>query len=193
MTDSDEGIVGIFGPLHSRSSSMAQSISEYLEIPHIQIHEKAYAHYQSKMSLNFYPDPVTYSEALAAVLRRMDWKKYTILYEDNEGLVRLQEILKVTAKTDNPVTVKALGPGPDYRPLLKEVKNSTDNRIILDCDVSKILKVLRQAKEIDMLELHHGYLLTSLVRILFFYFKVCFLRQCFFLLQFFFIFKMWFH
>lgn len=51
--------------------------------------------------------------ALATLLREMRWKSYTILYEDDDGLVRLQEILKMPKL--GPVNIKKLGPGPDYR------------------------------------------------------------------------------
>ena len=48
----------------------------------------------------------------------MDWREYIILYEDNEGLVRLQELLKYPSQAkDMKVTIRQLVPGPgnDYR------------------------------------------------------------------------------
>ena len=45
----------------------------------------------------------------------MAWKTFTIIYENDEGLVRLQEVLKVHGPRDNPITVRQLGEGSDYR------------------------------------------------------------------------------
>ena len=48
----------------------------------------------------------------------MGWQDYIILYEDNEGLVRLQELLKYPSRAkDMKVTIRQLipGPGNDYR------------------------------------------------------------------------------
>lgn len=49
------------------------------------------------------------------------------------------------------------------RTLLKTIKQSMQYKIILDCDVDKILEILKQAKEIGFLDYVHSYLLTSLV------------------------------
>ena len=54
-------------------------------------------------------------QALVDVLDDMDWKSFTIIYENDEGLVRLQEVLKRHGPGDPPITVRQLGPGPDYR------------------------------------------------------------------------------
>lgn len=43
------------------------------------------------------------------------WKSFTIIYENNEGLVRLQELLKAHGPYEFPITVRQLGEGTDYR------------------------------------------------------------------------------
>ena len=57
-------------------------------------------------------------QAYLALVMAMDWRDYIILYEDNEGLVRLQELLKYPSQAkDMKVTIRQLiaGPGNDYR------------------------------------------------------------------------------
>ena len=52
------------------------------------------------------------------MIEAMKWTSFTILYEDSEGLVRLQEVLKMsTSKKDIKITVRQLipDPGGDYR------------------------------------------------------------------------------
>lgn len=53
------------------------------------------------------------AKALATLLREMRWKSYTILYEDDDGLIRLQEILKMHKR--EAITVRKLGHGSDHR------------------------------------------------------------------------------
>lgn len=66
--------------------------------------------------------------------------------------MRLKDILQIHGPQDSPITVRQLGADPDYRPLLKEIQSSGENNIVLDCEPEKILDVLRQAKEVKMLE-----------------------------------------
>lgn len=68
------------------------------------------------------------------------------------ALMRLKDILQIHNPEDSPITVRQLGEDPDYRPLLKEIQSSGENNIVLDCDPDKILEILRQAKEVKMLE-----------------------------------------
>ena len=49
-----------------------------------------------------------------------------------------------------------------YRPLLKQIKNSAESRVVLDCTTEKIYEVLKQAQQIGMMSDYHSYLITSL-------------------------------
>lgn len=48
------------------------------------------------------------------------------------------------------------------RPLLKQIKNSAESKIVLDCSTEKIYEVLKQAQQIGMMSDYHNYLITSL-------------------------------
>ena len=52
------------------------------------------------------------------MIEAMKWMSFVILYEDSEGLVRLQEVLKMSStKKDISISVRQLipDPGGDYR------------------------------------------------------------------------------
>ena len=87
-----------------------------------------------------------------------------ILYENEEGLVRLQEVIKMPQTfAGMQVTLRQLDMETnDYRPLLKEIKKSEETRIVLDCDYDKIETILAQANEIELMTDYHNYLITSL-------------------------------
>jgi len=58
-------------------------------------------------------------KAYVELISRFRWKSYTILYEDNQGLVRLQELLKSPTvdgdHQDIKISVRQLPHGDDYR------------------------------------------------------------------------------
>lgn len=66
--------------------------------------------------------------------------------------MRLQDVFQIHGPSDSPVTVRFLGTGPDFRPLLKEIQNSGETRIVLDCSVDNILEIFRQAKDVKLME-----------------------------------------
>lgn len=134
---------------------------------------------------------ITTSKAYVDIVETWGWKSYTIIYETNDGLLRLQELLKANRRSKHPTTVRQLPDTNDYRysfanekyqvnenqtkhkcglfffrPLLKQIKNSGVAHIVLDCNTEKIYDVLKQSQQIGMMSDYHSYLITSLVGIL---------------------------
>ena len=64
--------------------------------------------------------------------------------------------------SEYPITVRQLSDSGDFRPLLKQIKNSAESHIVLDCSTEKIYEVLKQAQQIGMMSDYHSYLITSL-------------------------------
>lgn len=115
MTETSIGLVAIFGPPSPLASTMVESISNNFEIPHIQINWSPKNSFTRTTVLNFYPDPVLFSQGLAVIVKHMEWKNFAIIYENNEGLLKLQEVLKLTITTRKTIVIKQLGSGNDYR------------------------------------------------------------------------------
>lgn len=76
--------------------------------------------------------------------------------------MRVKEILQNHKPSYPPITVKQIGPGTDYRPLLKEIKKSSSGRIIIDINKDRILDFFRQANEVEMLGEYLNYVILSL-------------------------------
>ena len=87
-----------------------------------------------------------------------------ILFQDENSLVRLQELLKLSKSFDDvKINLRQLDlHTDDYRPLLKEIKKSQETRIVIDCDFEKIDRILLQAQEIGLVDEYHAYLITNL-------------------------------
>lgn len=54
-------------------------------------------------------------QAYVDLVRAWGWKSFTIVYENSDGLVRLQELLKAHGPSELPVAVRQLPDSHDYR------------------------------------------------------------------------------
>lgn len=66
--------------------------------------------------------------------------------------MRLQDILQIIEPGDEAITVRKLDDNIDFRPLLKEIEKSGETHVIVDCQISNILELFRQANEVKMME-----------------------------------------
>lgn len=85
-----EGVAAIFGPSSLETRSIVESISQVMEIPHIHagwLPDPPDYSDRPSMTINFYPDQNVLGTALAALVEDYDWQTYTILYEDDHGIV----------------------------------------------------------------------------------------------------------
>lgn len=107
-----EGVAAIFGPSTSETSGITGSVCNVGEIPHIITHweRESLGHKHSlsdkQMTINLYPDTETLSRAYAELLIDYTWKSYTIIYEDDDGLMRLKDILQIHDPQSSPITVR---------------------------------------------------------------------------------------
>ncbi|RXG61714.1 Glutamate receptor ionotropic, kainate 2 [Armadillidium vulgare] len=132
-----------------------------MEVPHVETRWD-YRLRRDDYSVNLYPHPSSLSKAYLDMVRLFHWKSVCILYEDNEGLVRLQEILKTPSPTEFKKTIKQLPRGHDYRPVLRSAKTEGEMNIILDCSTDKVGQILKQAQQIGMMTPYNNYIITSL-------------------------------
>lgn len=65
-----------------------------MEIPHIETQWKMNPKQRPNYYMNVYPDPVVLSRGYTAIVRDMDWTSFTLLYQRDEGLLRLQHLIQ---------------------------------------------------------------------------------------------------
>lgn len=157
------GVAAIFGPTSPITSNHVQSVSDAIHVPFIETRWD-YDFKRADFSISIHPHPSVIGKAFADFIKASGWRSCVIIYQNEEGLVKLQELLKLT-KTfkDFAVTLKQLTENTlDYRPLLKEIKKSEETHIVLDCDFERIPGILEQADQIELLTDYHNYLITSI-------------------------------
>lgn len=144
------------------------SICNSLGIPHVIAHWQpedlvpAAALEHHAHTRNFFPDASLFARALAEVIVDNEWKGFTLIYEHEDSLQRLQDVLQILEPHGQPVTVRQLSAGPDHQTLLKELYQAGATHIVLDCSPTKVTEVLQQASGVKMMQEYQSYLITSL-------------------------------
>lgn len=159
----DRGIAAVFGPSSKIPRAHVQSICNAFGIPHVQAQwdERDSRDY---FSISVYPDHDVLSSAYADLLSAFGWKRFTVIYEDDDGLIRLQEALKATRGPDYKVTIRKLETFSQnsYITMFKDLKDKNEYHIVVDCDVMKVKKLLHEALKVNMLSEYYHFHFTTL-------------------------------
>ena len=156
-----EGVLGIFGPRSVEASTHVQSTCEVLNIPHLETRFD-YRLEPANHSTNLYPKPTSLGIAFRDLVREKNWKNLAILYEENDALVRVQELLKDIEFTKGKKIVIRQFETEEYRKVFKEIGKMGISNVILDVGRERMQAVLRHAQQVDMLSEYHNYVFTSL-------------------------------
>ncbi|GFR85424.1 ionotropic glutamate receptor [Elysia marginata] len=80
----EEGIVAMFGPISTVAAGHIQSVCNSFEIPHLQWRWDP-RESREYFSISLYPQYLTLSRAYQDVIKHWEWKRFSVLYEHNEG------------------------------------------------------------------------------------------------------------
>ena len=117
------------------------------------------------------------------MVRAWNWERFTILYEDSDGLVRLSEVLKMFVPKSVNIIVRQLelNGQSNYRSVLRRIRESQEKNIILDCSIEILPRVLKQAQQIGLMVGQINYIITNLVRI--FHYIALYLFSAYFIIN----------
>ncbi|XP_046984816.1 glutamate receptor ionotropic, kainate 2-like isoform X1 [Schistocerca americana] len=155
------GVWAIFGPNSSSASEQVQSICDTIEIPHIEMRWNTKQRRQD-VALNLYPHPKALSKVYADLVKAWKWKSFTILFESDEGLIRLSYVLKMYGPKDFTVTVRHLNDSSNYRHVLRRVKRSGEINFILDCSIETLPEIMKQAQQVGLMTDEYNFIITTM-------------------------------
>ncbi|XP_018563905.1 glutamate receptor ionotropic, kainate 2-like [Anoplophora glabripennis] len=158
-----QGVVSIFGPRHPVDIEAVQSVCDAKEIPHI-ITRWNYFPLRDSTEINFYPHPSMLSTAYFDIIMALEWKTFTVLYEDDEGLLRVLDLIKMAKDEGLLVTVIQLDRyhSGNYRTVLKDVKLSGQKYFVVDCEIEHLKEVLLQFQQVGLMNQDYHYFITNL-------------------------------
>ncbi|XP_065225873.1 glutamate receptor ionotropic, kainate 2-like [Planococcus citri] len=157
------GVAGIFGPQYGDSYHIVQAICDAREIPHVQTRWDPQQRTSSCL-VNLYPYPYFLAKVFPAIVEKWEWTHYLILYENTDSLVRINPLLEHEFNTSIAVKLRRIVADDilGYRPLLREIKESEESNIVLDCNIEMLPEILKQAQQIGMMGSDHSFLITNL-------------------------------
>lgn len=157
----EQRVVGIFGPRAGPTSPLVQSMCDTKDIPHVETSWDTKQRRQDFL-VNLHPHPSTLTRLYMDLVSAWGWKKFTLLYEDASGLVRLSSLLTMFDKKDNPVTLRQLATHKNHRQILRDMRHAGERNIILDCSIETLPEVLKQAQQVGLMTSDQSYIITSL-------------------------------
>ncbi|XP_030746456.1 glutamate receptor ionotropic, kainate 2-like [Sitophilus oryzae] len=165
--NNDQRLVAVFGPRSHILSTALESTCAYLGVPYFITSWMPKTNLPFDNVFNLYPDTDLLIQGYAKIVESFDWHSIAVLYEDDDGLVRLQDVLKLQKfhkeEMNNEIFMQKLSSNWDNRSILKLIRNSPFNRIIIDCKRSRIIDILQQAQEVKLLsDFSTSIFLTSL-------------------------------
>lgn len=157
----EEGVAAVFGPQSGEASAAVRSACAVLDVPHMETRWD-YRVRPDNHSVNLFPHPAALGKAYLDFIKHKDWRTFAVLYEENDALIRLQEILKDPLMRERKVVVRQFEPGVEYRKVLKDVGKSGIKNIVLDVPIEHVHTALKHAQQVDMMSEYHNYFITSL-------------------------------
>nr|QUP79591.1 ionotropic receptor 5 [Monochamus saltuarius] len=157
------GVVAIFGPRHPANIEAVQSACDAKEIPHI-ITRWNYFPLRDSTEINFYPHPPILTRSYFDIIVALEWKTFTVLYEDDEGLLRLLSFIKMAKDEGFTVIVQQLDRyhSGNYRTTLQETKQSGQKYFVVDCQIDHLKEVLLQFQQVGLMNQDYHYFITNL-------------------------------
>ncbi|KAJ8944593.1 hypothetical protein NQ318_006007 [Aromia moschata] len=157
------GVVGVFGPSSRLNAIAIQSICDAKEVPHI---TTKYNHFAPRdgTEINFHPHPPTLSMAYFDVVMAWEWKSFTVLYEDNESLLRVNTLIQLAKERGVLVSVQQLDKYQtgNYRTTLKQIKTTGEKFFVIDCQIQNLMEVLLQFQQVGLMSDQYNYFITNL-------------------------------
>ncbi|XP_023247067.1 glutamate receptor ionotropic, kainate 2 [Copidosoma floridanum] len=152
-------VQGIFGPADSLLGAHIQSICEALDVPHIEARvdfEPAYREF----SINLYPAQDHLNRAFRDLMSFLNWTKVAIIYEEDFGLFKLQDLVKSPPSPKTEIYIRQAGPG-SYRQVLREIRHKEIYQLIVDTDPVYMPLFFRAILQLQMNDYRYHYMFTS--------------------------------
>ncbi|KAH8421152.1 hypothetical protein KR009_003820, partial [Drosophila setifemur] len=163
-----KGVVAIFGPSSTTNSDIVEVLCNMTGIPHLQFDW----HYQKsardrlnyQLTVNVAPMELFLSNAISAILgsKSFDWKSFTIAYEKNTHMNRLQHILAWKQLHKTGIKMQEFEKGGDYRILWKRINNAREKFVLLDCPSDILVEVINASIGFNMTGSFNNLFLTNL-------------------------------
>lgn len=151
----DAEAVAIIGPKSVYVSDVIASICNELNIPHIVSYQSSPEIKKNRIhrfTRNIFPDANLLSSALVDIITNFEWKRFGIIYDSKESLIRLNNVLQMLPSGYKVVTIYKYPDKEMIKSFLKSISKNMEHRIIIDCSIENTLEIIKQGLEVKMMD-----------------------------------------
>ncbi|XP_031842463.1 glutamate receptor ionotropic, kainate 2 isoform X4 [Nomia melanderi] len=152
-------VQGIFGPSDPLLGAHIQSICEALDVPHLEARVDFEPTFK-EFSINLYPSQDHLNKAFKDLMSFLNWTRVAIIYEEDYGLFKLQDLVKSPPSTRTEMYIRQAGPG-SYRQVLREVRHKEIYKLIVDTDPAHMQQFFRAILQLQMNDYRYHYMFTT--------------------------------
>ncbi|XP_074662536.1 glutamate receptor ionotropic, kainate 2-like [Tubulanus polymorphus] len=157
----NRGVVALFGPQESQMATHVNSICNALDVPHFEARLETRSDLRKIFSINLYPEADILANAFVDLISFYRWTRILVLYGDQYGLLKLQNLLKMSNRGEMSIIVRQVNNG-NMRVTLREAEMKNWHNILVDLNVDDTLSMLKIALQEGMVNSNHKYILTNL-------------------------------
>ncbi|XP_011303622.1 glutamate receptor ionotropic, kainate 2 isoform X2 [Fopius arisanus] len=154
-----KSVQGIFGPSDPLLGAHIQSICEALDVPHLEARMDFEPTFK-EFSINLYPSQDHLNKAFKDLMSFLNWTRVAIIYEENYGLFKLQDLVKSPPTTRTEMYIRQAGPG-SYRQVLREIRQKEIYKLIIDTDPLHMQQFFRAILQLQMNDHRYHYMFTT--------------------------------
>ncbi|XP_054744748.1 glutamate receptor ionotropic, kainate 1 [Anastrepha obliqua] len=162
----DNGAAAIFGPSSKASSDIVEVICNATGIPHLQfdwhVQETEHHRHNHQLTVNVAPTEQMLSVAILDIMKNLNWKSFSIVYENSRSLTRMQLLFGWRQLHKTGIKLWKFERGDDYRILWKFINNAREKYVILDCPADMLTEVINASIYYNMTGQFNQWFLTSL-------------------------------
>ncbi|XP_055926378.1 glutamate receptor ionotropic, kainate 2-like isoform X2 [Argiope bruennichi] len=160
----EEGMAAIIGPKSPSNIGVLHSICDTFQIPLFLTHWAPRSTPRNQV-INLFPDSRVLATAFTEFIKQDSWKSFTLIFEDNEALIRLQEILQLPTsakQSQMKITLRHVKPDQDFTKFMKDLSKLRETNFVVDLPLHRVRELFIAADKLNMMTEYQRYLLTSL-------------------------------
>ncbi|CAH1132882.1 unnamed protein product [Ceutorhynchus assimilis] len=153
------GVQAIFGPSDPILGAHIQSICEALDVPHLEARVD-FEPASKQLSINLHPSQENMNRAFKDLMSFLNWTKVAIIYEEDYGLFKLQDLVKAPGVIKTEMYIRQANP-TTYRQVLREVRQKEIFKLIVDTNPRNIQQFFRAILQLQMNDYRYHYMFTT--------------------------------
>ncbi|XP_034245115.1 glutamate receptor ionotropic, kainate 2-like [Thrips palmi] len=154
------GVQAVFGPTDPLLGAHIQSICEALDVPHLEARLDMEPHTR-EFSVNLHPSQHLINTAFKDLITFLNWTRVAIVYEQEHGLFKLQELVKAPPNTRTDMYIRQTTPAT-YRQVLKEIRQKDIFKLIVDTNPRHMSSFFRAVRSTSGMNDHrYHYMFTT--------------------------------